>query len=553
MFCSKCGTQALDGATFCQKCGAKLMIGDTEQQAAAPAPAGQVQSQANNPQSNIPKKKKSKKLPMILGALALIFVVIIIAVNFDDLQERGEQAKKDEEYIASQQQSAAITLSETYTNEAEGFSFQYPSDWTVMDGKELYDASLDDTAVVSLYAPDGFGSASNVLVNKTQADYTLFDYTKSDFEQEFSSIFDEVSVTGLSNVNIDGVPAIELGLSINTGAGPLVVVRYYYIVGDYTYIISGTIRQSAIDSDGPVIDAIIGSYTITAANTSGESGTKSSYPFISYGYGAIPVDYLLESVDNVIFQLGDSQLNDEFKLRYDDLEFYHDNGAITSIVCTDPSLLEADGVPLNKNREGLISIFGQPHEEGNDGGGYFMSYDLPYCSLYFELGEPDSEAWRISISPNEGSEPAPGELLYNGEPIARLLGSKLEELNQIFGAPTDTGILYGATEYYTYNDISFMLDDQGAAVNITVAADAAEINGATLDQNRTGIIHLLGTPGYEELLPEDESGEGLGGYYMMEYTSYEDLIIMTVQLPDADSKAYNVTISRYDDGPGDEE
>lgn len=306
------------------------------------------------------------------------------------------------------------------------------------------------------------------------------------------------------------------------------------------------------------------------ANTSGESGTKSSYPFISYGYEGIAIDDLLESVDNVIFQLGDSQLNDEFKLRYDDLEFYHDNGAITSIVCTDPSLLEADGVPLNKNREGFISIFGQPSKEGNDGGGYYMSYNLPQCSMNFELGEPDSEAWRITVLPSVTTErnkgffgeadqsmpdripgTVPSGLLYKGQPVMDLLGMKPEELNQIFGAPTGgtpvTGeLFYGATEFYVYDEIGFMLNEQGSVSNITVGADQVELNGQTLNQNRDGILNLLGTPEHEEQLPEDESGEGLGGYYIIGYTTYDGgfLTNMTIQMPDAESIAYNVEISQ---------
>lgn len=151
-----------------------------------------------------------------------------------------------------------------------------------------------------------------------------------------------------------------------------------------------------------------------------------------------------------------------------------------------------------------------------------------------------------------------GELLYRGEAIANLLGSTPEELNKVFCAPTGgtpvTGeMLYGGTEYYTYDGIAFLLGEQGTVVQINVGADAVKVNSATLDQNRAGIINLLGTPGYEALLPEDESGEGLGDCYIMEYTEYDDGTITTIEMPDADSKANAVTIARYDDGLGDEE
>lgn len=81
MFCPKCGTQALDGATFCQKCGAKLIVGDTEQQAVASTPVRQTQPPTP---LDTPKKKKSKKLPIIIGAVALAIVaVIVIAMNWN--------------------------------------------------------------------------------------------------------------------------------------------------------------------------------------------------------------------------------------------------------------------------------------------------------------------------------------------------------------------------------------------------------------------------------------------------------------------------------------
>lgn len=326
--------------------------------------------------------------------------------------------------------------------------------------------------------------------------------------------------------------------------------------GSMSFEVSSIVAESdkslVINISENVIGGDIISFVVRPdANTSGESGTKSSYPFISYGYQGIEIDYLLESIDNVIFQLGDSQLNDEFKLRYDDLEFYHDNGAITSIVCTDPSLLEADGVPLNKNREGLISIFGQPHKEGNDGGGYFMRYDLPNCSLYFELGEPDSEAWRISISPNEAIGPAPGEILYNGEPIAHLLGRKLEELDKVFGAPTggtpvDGSLFFGGTEYCSYDNIYFT-SEQGYIDLISGDASHMTVNGTTLDKDRAGIIALFGEPVLEEDVPGFED-EGIADCHVMQYNLY-NMYVISIEMPDVNSKATSVSISRGEVSP----
>ena len=128
------------------------------------------------------------------------------------------------------------------------------------------------------------------------------------------------------------------------------------------------------------------------------SSTTNSYPSV-ITYDNISIEYLLGSVEEVVNLLGDSALNDEYKLRYDNMEFYHENGMITSFECLNPNLLKSDDIALNKNREGLIEIFGEPSDEGESGGGYTMNYFLPSCSISFELGEPNSEAWRVYISP----------------------------------------------------------------------------------------------------------------------------------------------------------
>lgn len=76
MFCSKCGTKALDSADFCQNCGAKLIKNEVKNSptediqpnaiqnqgavpvAAVPASGNSTYSHAKNEK---PAKKKSKK------------------------------------------------------------------------------------------------------------------------------------------------------------------------------------------------------------------------------------------------------------------------------------------------------------------------------------------------------------------------------------------------------------------------------------------------------------------------------------------------------------
>lgn len=74
MFCQKCGSEIMEGATFCQKCGAKTAAGEAQKQTVETY-AGAVSQSAP-----MPKKKKSKKgIGIIIGIISIILIIIIVA------------------------------------------------------------------------------------------------------------------------------------------------------------------------------------------------------------------------------------------------------------------------------------------------------------------------------------------------------------------------------------------------------------------------------------------------------------------------------------------
>lgn len=261
MFCPKCGTQVIDDATFCQKCGAKLIVDDTKKQATTPTIVRQMQPPTNNNTPDTSKKKKTKKLPIILSAVAAAFVVIIIAVNFDDLQERGEQARKDEEYIASQKQSSDISLSETYTNAPVGISFHYPAGWVILDSESEFQ-------IVNMI--DSQNNADSI------ASFKVFRI----FDQDPFGVFtgDETSVREAVNENakflefestlIGDVPAKSVTYQKAGLKGDDIITNFWYVIGKDVYQITCSYSASRTDIYKPNFDAIMDSYTITAANTS---------------------------------------------------------------------------------------------------------------------------------------------------------------------------------------------------------------------------------------------------------------------------------------------
>lgn len=103
MFCPKCGSKALDGATFCQKCGANLIVDDTVQHSVTSTPIQQTQQQTHTVPSDMPKKKKLGKLPIILGAVALaIVVIIVIAMNWNGKMDYEATVRAHQPFAATQ-------------------------------------------------------------------------------------------------------------------------------------------------------------------------------------------------------------------------------------------------------------------------------------------------------------------------------------------------------------------------------------------------------------------------------------------------------------------
>lgn len=274
MFCPKCNTKALDGTEFCQKCGTRLTVDNVEQKQAK-ASVQQVHAQPGNAPTDTPKKKKSKKLPIILGVVVLI-VVAFLAINLDNLVERGEQAKKDEEYIA-RQQSSAVNLSETYTNEQEQILFSLA-------------ISSDEIKVFNEWA------SKRPLERNYHLDLISYDISSSNAEQ----------------ILFNGIPV-----------------------------------DTFFNSPAADIAAALGL-------TDGED-------------------------------------------RNDDIRVYiSETGYVTSAEIWNVSALTMNGTGLDMNRDGLVTVFGEPSDEGYDSG-YFMTYHFPDYSMYFELGEIDSAAWRVAI------------------------------------------------------------------------------------------------------------------------------------------------------------
>lgn len=69
-----------------------------------------------------------------------------------------------------------VSLSQTYANEDEGFSFMYPDDWTIRE----------DSMMAAVLAPAESGYNASITIMKSDADETYFTATMPDLETMYS-------------------------------------------------------------------------------------------------------------------------------------------------------------------------------------------------------------------------------------------------------------------------------------------------------------------------------------------------------------------------------
>lgn len=157
--------------------------------------------------------------------------------------------------------SEGISLGKTYTDEKEGFSFMYPSDWDI--------AELSPDALVSVACTGAYGTNALIIVEKDIADDAYFTAEKSDFRDLYSSMegFRNVSIMDLSEIELDRCPARKLTFAADNDNGVhLIWMQYFYIRGSYIYAVTCIVEESDYDKYEPVFHAVMDSYAIAAVD-----------------------------------------------------------------------------------------------------------------------------------------------------------------------------------------------------------------------------------------------------------------------------------------------
>lgn len=298
MFCFKCGTEIPNGSKFCEKCGASLADGNVTQM-----PDGKSAKAVQQPVSvpaDASKKKKRKKWPFILGGAVLLFLLIVIVAigGGDDPESQPVQS------------STEVELSETCTNDEEGFSFKYPGGWKPVSEERMAGliGSVEDEYPLVLLAnePEDIPEENSyIMVSKFDVEQNAIDHLFIEDEQ-FAETFDEdVSIKDTSVTELDDVSARKIVYVDSDGLG---YESYFYAVDSILYRIDFIWKGESAGSLQPFFDAVIGSYKITSDKKDETAKTDS--------YNDSP-DSTEESVAQDRIDVGETQVidNDYGKLK----------------------------------------------------------------------------------------------------------------------------------------------------------------------------------------------------------------------------------------------
>lgn len=206
-------------------------------------------------------------IPTLIGAIILIFVMMD---NF------GFGGGGDVPAATIEHSSSSIvdnvSLSKTYASETEGFTFNYPDPWGFYNGGESTILAISDTG----------GSTYNarMTISKYEPD-DLMTVSKEEYQEHFSKLFNEYSILEFSDTSLNGISLRKVTASYFDTSDVIVGTQYIYIVNDNMYVINFSSLQSNYSTCEPIFNAIMDSYTITAANASEGSGIEYSDTVIS--------------------------------------------------------------------------------------------------------------------------------------------------------------------------------------------------------------------------------------------------------------------------------
>lgn len=164
----------------------------------------------------------------------------------------------------------------------------------------------------------------------------------------------------------------------------------------------------------------------------------------------------------------------------------------------------------------------------------------------------DEEVQPSSQSAAPAANLYPDEIVFRGVSLSTILDSYADEIVRIIGTPKNDSISYGDhTLEYDNFIISYydMFEDGFMSLSCWNPGDLS-FNGVTLNKDRSGVLSILGNDVYEGW--NEYAGDSV---YRIEYLLWDTPypVIVYFEMSSPDDNAYFVSISRYWDGPGEDD
>ena len=311
-------------------------------------------------------------------AAALVVLILIIAV----IGEIGDSESDDSASVSTTVTTTGVNLSQSYVNEEEGFSFQYPEAWVPVSEEELtaYPESEESAPLIVLANEDEDIPEENtyIMVFRFEATQDIIDrlFVSDD---EFAEHFDnDVSVIETSITEIDGVPAREITYLQSNGIG---FQSYFYIVGSKLYRIDFSWKGETAGNKQRFFDAIMESYTI---ETEEIVETQENVQDVLLCQG-VPIKDLVifTTTEDIVGYFGEPDIREEGYYGGEDyiynfgdssyIDFYIlENGSVSGLTAS-PEIVTINGVNLRQGFDEVNKMLGGDYHAVG-GGGPFEVY-----------------------------------------------------------------------------------------------------------------------------------------------------------------------------------
>lgn len=279
-----------------------------------------------------------------------------------------------------------VELSQTFTDAASGISFQYPADWVIIEPDGEYD-------IVNLIDSGNTASSNASIEIFAALDPNPFGVMTDDPAAVEQAVNEFHTFIGLNDTTIGGVPAVELVYETPGLSGNDMVINYLYTNGDETYHVICSSSESSYMRNAYIFDAILNSYTISPPAVSAEPEAPSTSDGRLY-YSGVPLAELMghpmTDLENIFGAPtagtpvdGSLYSGGEF-YSYGDVAFVADDTGLIAWILGDPGAVEINGVTLDKTRDELTAVIGEPISEQP---GYNEMTEASYYSVQYLLSD----------------------------------------------------------------------------------------------------------------------------------------------------------------------